>query len=79
MFEEEVRKLLITLNKSPSHIIIVSNEAGSGMAANDPAYRLYMHEQGLLNQKVASIAKNVNYIVGSIRVSQREYDEFSMS
>lgn len=54
------------LQSVESSIILVSNEAGSGVVPEYPSGRLFRDLLGEINQRVAAIADNVLYMVAGL-------------
>ncbi len=62
MLKDEVDRLL-PIN---SHLIIVSNEIGSGGISLDPVQRKFTSLQGWINQYIANLANRVTLMVSGI-------------
>lgn len=58
----EVRQFLQALPQAPCHLIIVTNEVGSGIVPHDPMTRCYRDHAGWLNQDVARLAHRVELV-----------------
>ena len=64
--EREVTNVLSAVNKLPGHIIFVSNEVGSGVVPLGAINRLFVDEQGRLNQQLAQCADRVTLVVAGL-------------
>jgi adenosylcobinamide kinase/adenosylcobinamide-phosphate guanylyltransferase len=64
--EHRIESLLDVLHAAPVAIILVSNEAGSGVVPAYPAGRIYRDALGELNQRVAAVADNVVLMVAGL-------------
>ncbi|MCP5057163.1 MAG: bifunctional adenosylcobinamide kinase/adenosylcobinamide-phosphate guanylyltransferase [bacterium] len=54
------------LPELPGRIVIVSNEVGSGVVPASTSGRRFRDAQGVLNQRVAALAENVELMVAGI-------------
>ncbi len=59
---------LFHLNKTDKTLIIISNELGLGIIPGDPVSRLYRDIHGRMNQKMASWADYVYFMIAGIPV-----------
>lgn len=59
---------LSALRECSSHVVIVSNEVGTGIVPANAASRLFVDEQGWLNQAVAAVCDEVIQAVVGIGV-----------
>ena len=65
-WKTECDKLLETLPKLQSEIILVSNEVGMGIVPLGEINRKFQDEQGRLNQAVARIADTVTFVAAGL-------------
>lgn len=65
---DEVASVLSSLQSSSAHIVLVSNEVGSGIVPDNRLGRDFRDEQGRLNQQLAAIADRVELVVAGIPV-----------
>lgn len=65
-WKTECDKLLETLPKLQSEIILVSNEVGMGIVPLGEINRKFQDEQGRLNQAVARIADTVTFVTAGL-------------
>lgn len=63
---QEVARFLDVVNKLPGHIIFVSNEVGSGVVPLGAINRVFVDEQGRLNQQLAKCADRVTLVVAGL-------------
>lgn len=59
-------KLIASLTRQEGHVILVSNEVGSGIVPETPLGRAFRDEAGRLNQAVAAKADSVALIVAGL-------------
>jgi adenosylcobinamide kinase/adenosylcobinamide-phosphate guanylyltransferase len=64
--ERYITRFLDALCASPSSVVLVSNEVGSGVVPPYPAGRRFRDALGELNQRVAAIADNVVLLVAGL-------------
>ncbi len=64
--EVETTALQIALQNSAGPIVLVSNEVGQGIVPANKLARLFRDEAGRLNQAVATIAKNVYFVMAGL-------------
>lgn len=64
--ENEVNVLIAALRSSPSRIVLVSNEVGSGIVPETKLGREFRDEQGRLNQRLAEISDSVELVVAGL-------------
>lgn len=62
-WHEEKTAFLTALKSTTAHIVIVSNEVGSGIVPLGELSRLFVDEAGWLNQALATIAHDVALVV----------------
>ncbi len=62
----EIRAFLETANRKNGHLIVVSNEAGSGLIPENKLARRYMDELGNLNQQLSRISDEVILMTAGI-------------
>jgi adenosylcobinamide kinase/adenosylcobinamide-phosphate guanylyltransferase len=62
----EIAALLSCIKNLPGHIIFVSNEVGSGVVPLGAINRLFVDEQGRLNQKIAQLADRVTLVAAGL-------------
>jgi len=62
----EVDNFVLALGKAAGPIVIVSNEVGLGIVPDTPLGRSFRDAQGLLNQRIASIADQVIFIAAGL-------------
>lgn len=58
--------LIKSLQSTKAEIIIVSNEVGHTLVADNKMGRKFQNEQGLLNQKLGEIASNVHFVIAGL-------------
>jgi adenosylcobinamide kinase/adenosylcobinamide-phosphate guanylyltransferase len=68
-WQTEKQQLLSTLPQMQSHIILVSNEVGSGIVPMGELSREFVDQAGWLNQAVASLADQVSLVVAGLPFS----------
>ncbi|UCX06562.1 bifunctional adenosylcobinamide kinase/adenosylcobinamide-phosphate guanylyltransferase [Shewanella glacialimarina] len=68
-WQMEKQQLLSTLPQMQSHIILVSNEVGSGIVPMGELSREFVDQAGWLNQAVASLADKVSLVVAGLPLS----------
>ncbi len=64
--EKKFNGLLSALSQTPSHIRIVSNEVGLAVVPDNVLGRQFRDLQGLLNQKLASQATDVFFMIAGL-------------
>jgi len=64
--ETETAELLASIKASNSSLIIVSNEVGMGVVPNSPLGREFRDAQGRLNQLVAGVCSQVDFMLAGI-------------
>lgn len=74
LFRQEMANLLGTLPGLPGHIILVSNETGLGIVPLGAGNRLFVDEQGRLNQAVARIAQRVTLVAAGLPLQLKNDD-----
>ncbi|UJF23599.1 bifunctional adenosylcobinamide kinase/adenosylcobinamide-phosphate guanylyltransferase [Shewanella sp. OMA3-2] len=68
-WQTEKQQLLSTLAKMQSHVVLVSNEVGSGIVPMGQLSREFVDQAGWLNQAVASLADQVSLVVAGLPLS----------
>ena len=63
---DETQALIDTLPDLPGRILLVSNEVGWGVVPMHPVSRLFVDEQGRLNQRVAAVSDNVTLVAAGL-------------
>lgn len=58
--------LLATLGELPGPVVLVSNEVGCGIVPLGALSRLFVDEQGRLNQRVAALAQRVTLVAAGL-------------
>lgn len=71
-FFRRMKELVTTIQRSPSTIIVVSNEVGQGIVPVNPLSRQYRDWLGLLNQAVARIASSAILVIAGIPVDLKK-------
>ncbi len=66
LVDEEINNLLVAIDDSNRHWIIVSNEVGMGLVPTFPLGRIYRDLLGRVNQRVARNAEKVILMVAGI-------------
>lgn len=66
--EEQIHELIQALETAPCPIFLVSNEVGTGIVPQNRLARLFRDMAGLANQKVASCADSVVWMVAGVPV-----------
>ena len=69
IINQHIDKLICTIKKTKSPIILVSNEVGTGIVPENDLARKFRDLAGLTNQKVAKCADRVIWMVAGIPVS----------
>ncbi len=64
--ENEVSKLLASLNRCKARVVIVSNEVGMGIVPDNALARQFRDAQGRLNQKLAKSADLVVFVTAGL-------------
>ncbi len=67
--QQECEKLLATLPKLRSHVILVSNETGLGVVPMGQLTRQFVDESGRLHQQIGQIADRVQFCVAGFAMS----------
>ncbi|MGB5156109.1 bifunctional adenosylcobinamide kinase/adenosylcobinamide-phosphate guanylyltransferase [Desulfobacterium sp. N47] len=65
---DNIQKLVSSLKDSYCPVVLVSNEVGSGIVPDNELARFFRDAAGLVNQKIASIADRVIWMVAGIPV-----------
>lgn len=60
------RELIAALERQEGHVILVSNEVGSGIVPETPLGRAFRDEAGRLNQHVAAAADSVALVIAGL-------------
>ncbi|WP_434927005.1 bifunctional adenosylcobinamide kinase/adenosylcobinamide-phosphate guanylyltransferase [Shewanella sp. HL-SH5] len=68
-WQTEKQQLLSTLAKMQSHVVLVSNEVGSGIVPMGELSREFVDQAGWLNQSVALLADQVSLVVAGLPLS----------
>lgn len=68
----EVRDFIESLKKPPCHIVIVTNELGSGIIPHDAMTRTYRDHAGWLNQDIAQVADEVYLVACGLPLTLKE-------
>lgn len=66
VFEAEKTALLDTLRLCQGHVILVSNEVGSGVVAADAMTRRFVDEAGFLHQALAQVCDRVVLVTAGL-------------
>ena len=66
LLETETAALLEILPNLPGRIVLVSNEVGSGIVPLGAINRVFVDEQGRLNQRLARIADRVTLVAAGL-------------
>jgi adenosylcobinamide kinase/adenosylcobinamide-phosphate guanylyltransferase len=66
LLRDETQALIDALPQLPGRIVLVSNEVGWGIVPMAPAARLFVDEQGRLNQRVAAVCEHVTLVAGGL-------------
>lgn len=72
---DEVRNFLHALASPPCHIMIVTNEVGSGIVPHEAMTRCFRDHAGWLNQDVARIADRVELVACGLPLSLKNTPE----
>ncbi|MFN3212109.1 MAG: bifunctional adenosylcobinamide kinase/adenosylcobinamide-phosphate guanylyltransferase [Henriciella sp.] len=65
----ETIRLCDHLRTAPTPIILVSNEVGLGLVPETPLGRAFRDAQGRLNQHVAEVCSNVEFVAAGLPIS----------
>ncbi|SIO42325.1 adenosylcobinamide kinase /adenosylcobinamide-phosphate guanylyltransferase [Rhodovulum sp. ES.010] len=65
-WEPEAETLLAVLARQQSPVILVSNEVGMGIVPENALARAFRDAQGWLNQRVAAMADEVEFVVSGL-------------
>lgn len=73
--EFEIDKLVSAVAAYPGHLVMVTNEVGSGIVPEYPLGRIYRDYAGILNRKMAEISDAVFLVTAGIPIElkSREY------
>ena len=63
---EETERLIVSLKKSHTSFLLVSNEVGMGIVPADPLSRRYRDLLGAMNQRIADALDTVIFMVSGI-------------
>lgn len=66
--ERKIDELAEALNGYPGTVLLVSNEVGSGIVPEYPLGRLYRDLAGRMNQRIASVSRQVFLVTAGIAV-----------
>jgi adenosylcobinamide kinase/adenosylcobinamide-phosphate guanylyltransferase len=75
--EKEIEKVCDAIRETSASVIVVSNEAGSGVVPPFPSGRLFQDVLGHANQQIAAIADTVILMVAGIPVGIKGRVSFS--
>lgn len=67
----ELEAALISAKKGSSEIILVTNELGGGLVPEHPLGRIFRDVHGRMNQRVAGIADEVQWVVAGLSVKMK--------
>ncbi len=70
--QEAGAKLIIALRNAPGPVLLVSNEVGQGIVPQNALARNFRDEAGRLNQRLAAVVPNVDYIVAGLPLSLKK-------
>src|SRR5947209_20296889 len=62
----EVAKLIDALNAQKSPVVLVTNEVGLGIVPDNALARVYRDAAGLMNQRIAEVADQVEFVVAGL-------------
>lgn len=62
----EAETLVAALNRQASPVVLVSNEVGMGLVPENALARAFRDAQGWLNQRVAAMAGEVDFVVSGL-------------
>jgi len=65
-WEPAAKTLIETLSRQASPVILVSNEVGMGIVPENALARAFRDAQGWLNQRVAVVADEVQFVVAGL-------------
>ncbi|WP_261331579.1 bifunctional adenosylcobinamide kinase/adenosylcobinamide-phosphate guanylyltransferase [Maritalea mobilis] len=65
-WEPAAKTLIETLSRQTSPVILVSNEVGMGIVPENALARAFRDAQGWLNQRVAVVADEVQFVVAGL-------------
>lgn len=66
LLKNEMAALLECLPHLPGHVLLVTNEVGMGIVPLGAVNRLFVDEQGRLNQQVAQLANRVTLVTAGL-------------
>jgi len=70
-FEGEVAQLCQLLPTLSGHVVLVANEVGMGLVPENPEGRAFRDAQGRMNQRIAAVADNVEFIVAGLPICMK--------
>ncbi len=73
LLKDEMTALLDSLPHLPGHILLVSNEVGMGVVPWGAINRLFVDEQGRLNQRVAQLADRVTLVTAGLPLELKKF------
>jgi adenosylcobinamide kinase/adenosylcobinamide-phosphate guanylyltransferase len=68
LVQSRIEELVRTLVSHTGHILLVSNEVGSGVVPEYPLGRLYRDLAGMMNQQIAAVSDQVFLVTAGIPV-----------
>lgn len=64
--EIEMERLVDQLSETNGTVVLVSNDVGSGIVPDNPLARIYRDDMGILNQRIARIARKVVTLIAGL-------------
>lgn len=66
LLQVETEKLLGSLQDLPGRVVLISNEVGMGIVPLGAINRVFVDEQGRLNQRIAQLADRVTFVAAGL-------------
>jgi len=73
----EMDRLVAAMENAPGPLVVVSNEVGLGIVPDTPLGRTFRDAQGILNQRIATIADRVILMAAGLPLTLKKCEERS--